>query len=197
MNRKLLLVASLMLALLGITRHALAQSGGGQPTVPWTVYGTVTINGALATPGTLVEARNPSTNTQCGQTQVIAGGNYVVNVESAGQTPGCFNDNDAVQFRVMVNGVFQEAQQSPTGMLFQSGAVHTMDLSITIAPPAPCPDFSNPPGVWLEDVLTVAGHWRETNADPNWDPRLDLDGDGRITVQDVTMVTARWGDTCR
>ncbi|RME43779.1 MAG: hypothetical protein D6791_14655 [Chloroflexi bacterium] len=196
MKRKLSLAVGLILILLAVSVPALYAQGGGQPTVPWTAYGKVTINGTVADAGTLVEARNPTTNTQCGQGIVITGGDYVINVENAGQTPGCFSDNDTVQFRVMVNGVFQEAQQTPAGMKFLSGSVDNVDLSLSVAPPPPCPDFQDPPGVRLEDVLLVVGHWREKSTDPGWNGTYDLDKDNVISIKDVMMVSARWGDTC-
>jgi len=46
------------------------------------------------------------------------------------------------------------------------------------------------------DVQQVASRWRMTDADSDWDPRYDLNGDGIITVVDIMLVVAHWGETC-
>lgn len=198
MQWKLALAACLLcipfVGLLLLSAPAGAQGVG--PTIPWTVYGQATFNGVAVNPGTLVEARNPVTGTQCGQTSAIDGGNYSVDVEGAGQTTGCLNDGDPVQFRILVGGVFTEALQSPAGQTFQSGEVSSLDLAVDTGTPPPCPDFSDPPGVWLEDILAIAARWHQRSTDPAWDARFDLNGDEVITIEDITMVAMEWGTTC-
>lgn len=48
----------------------------------------------------------------------------------------------------------------------------------------------------VQDIQQVASRWRMTEADPDWDPRYDLDGDGDIDIVDIMLVAAHWGDTC-
>ncbi len=61
-----------------------------------------------------------------------------------------------------------------------------------------CPDFADPAGVGLEDILAVAGNWDKTSSDPNWNQisDYDLDKDGDIDVVDVMLVAAQWGNSC-
>ena len=44
--------------------------------------------------------------------------------------------------------------------------------------------------------MLVAAKWRTTDDDPEWEARYDLNGDGIITVVDIMLVSARWGETC-
>ena len=48
----------------------------------------------------------------------------------------------------------------------------------------------------VADIMEVASRWRMTDDDPDWDPRYDLNGDGIITVVDIMLVVAHWGETC-
>ena len=57
-------------------------------------------------------------------------------------------------------------------------------------------DFNRDCDVDIEDIMEVASRWRMTNADPGWDARYDLDGDGVITVVDIMIVAADWGESC-
>jgi hypothetical protein len=36
-----------------------------------------------------------------------------------------------------------------------------------------------------------------TDGDPDWEARYDLDGDGIITVVDIMLVVAHWGEPCQ
>jgi len=54
----------------------------------------------------------------------------------------------------------------------------------------------DPAGVGVEDIMAVAANWRMTSADPNWDSRYDLDGDGIITIVDIMLVAVHWGEQC-
>jgi len=42
----------------------------------------------------------------------------------------------------------------------------------------------------------VANRWHMAEANPGWDARYDLDGDGDIDIVDIMMVAADWGETC-
>lgn len=55
-----------------------------------------------------------------------------------------------------------------------------------------CPDFMDPPGVGVEDIMLVASRWREPCGPP-----YNSDSDGIITVVDIMKVVARWGETCQ
>ena len=59
-----------------------------------------------------------------------------------------------------------------------------------------CPDFVEPAGVGLEDILAVAGNWGKTSSDPNWDSRYDLNDDGVITIVDIMLVAVHWSEQC-
>jgi len=57
-------------------------------------------------------------------------------------------------------------------------------------------DFDGSREVDVADIQQVASRWRMTDEDPEWDPRYDLNGDGIITVVDIMLVVAHWGETC-
>ena len=81
----------------------------------------------------------------------------------------------------------------PVWLSFLPGAI------IPTLPPCvipTCPDFVAPPGVGIEDIMLVASRWRMTSDDPEWESRYDLDGDGIITIVDIMMVVAHWGESC-
>ncbi len=50
--------------------------------------------------------------------------------------------------------------------------------------------------VGADDMAIVAGLWRAPSGDFVNHPEYDADGDGDITVGDITWVGARWGNTC-
>ncbi|MFQ5343610.1 MAG: right-handed parallel beta-helix repeat-containing protein [Anaerolineae bacterium] len=60
----------------------------------------------------------------------------------------------------------------------------------------PCPDFVDPVGVGVEDILAIAGHWGEQSGDEGWDPRFDLDRNQRVDAIDIMSVVAALGSTC-
>ena len=63
----------------------------------------------------------------------------------------------------------------------------------------PCPLFGDLDcdcDVDVADIMEVAGRWRMTDDEPDWDPRYDLNHDGIITVVDIMLVAAHWGDSC-
>ena len=58
-----------------------------------------------------------------------------------------------------------------------------------------CPDFLDPPGVGIEDLQFMAGHWLKQSTDPDWHDvqQLDLDQDGDIDIVDIMRAAAAWG----
>jgi len=58
-------------------------------------------------------------------------------------------------------------------------------------------DFTCDCDVDVQDIQQVASRWRMVETDPNWDALYDLNGDGIITVVDVMLVSAHWGETCQ
>lgn len=59
-----------------------------------------------------------------------------------------------------------------------------------------CYDFVPPAGVGAEDIQYIAGRWGRVSNDPDWDPSLDLDGDGVIGLLDVMRVGTTWNLPC-
>ncbi len=57
-------------------------------------------------------------------------------------------------------------------------------------------DFDDDKDVDVDDIMEVAGKWRMTDQDPEWDARYDLDSDGIITIIDIMLVVVHWGETC-
>jgi hypothetical protein len=49
----------------------------------------------------------------------------------------------------------------------------------------------------VADIQEVATRWRMTDADPDWNPRYDLDKDGNSDIVDIMLVVAHWGETCQ
>ncbi|MFZ1238455.1 MAG: hypothetical protein WAV66_03840, partial [Anaerolineae bacterium] len=54
-----------------------------------------------------------------------------------------------------------------------------------------CPDFTAPAGVGVEDVALISSLWGQAAGPP-----YDYDGDGMITIYDITQVTPLWGIDC-
>jgi hypothetical protein len=66
--------------------------------------------------------------------------------------------------------------------------------NVMAAEVAPCSvDFNGSGIVDIGDVMRVANCWRST--DPACDP-YDLDDDGKITIVDIMLVAADWGNPC-
>ena len=57
-------------------------------------------------------------------------------------------------------------------------------------------DFDCDCKVGVQDIMQVASRWRMTEADDDWDPWYDIHNDGIITVVDIMLVSAHWGETC-
>ncbi len=75
---------------------------------------------------------------------------------------------------------------------------NTSELStIPFRRPATCPDFVDPPGVGVEDVMLAASHWRCRKGDYCYDERYDLDKDDDIDIIDIMKVVAKWGESCQ
>ncbi len=73
---------------------------------------------------------------------------------------------------------------------FETAPMHTYIVT-------QCPDFVDPAGVSVEDIMAVAVRWGMDSADPNWDSRYDLNDDEVITIVDVMLVAKHWGETCQ
>jgi len=48
----------------------------------------------------------------------------------------------------------------------------------------------------IRDVMAVVVRWGSVEGDPDWDPRFDLNGDGRVNIVDVQVVAGLWGKVC-
>ncbi|MCZ7568526.1 MAG: C25 family cysteine peptidase [Ardenticatenaceae bacterium] len=47
------------------------------------------------------------------------------------------------------------------------------------------------------DLTRAAGAWHTTTGQPGYNPRLDYDGDGSITVADLSRASKEWGLSCQ
>lgn len=45
-------------------------------------------------------------------------------------------------------------------------------------------------------IQIVVAHWGETPSSPGWEPRFDLNADGRVDIIDVMRTGAAWGTMC-
>ncbi|GAJ22045.1 unnamed protein product, partial [marine sediment metagenome] len=113
------------------------------PALPHAFYGSVTINGNAASPGTSVEARGDGVMTG------IEGNPITVTESGQYGGPGGFDPKLAVQGDILggatiyfyVNGV-----STGETYLFESGETTSLPLSVTIAaPPAPPAPGAEPP----------------------------------------------------
>ena len=59
-----------------------------------------------------------------------------------------------------------------------------------------CPSFVPPATVGIEDIVAMATRWGWTNTTPGWDTAYDLNGDNKIDIVDISLVTRAWGRTC-
>ncbi|HSN75203.1 MAG TPA: PKD domain-containing protein, partial [Anaerolineae bacterium] len=75
------------------------------------------------------------------------------------------------------------------------GASDTAHLTIIVTSSGqPMPGDLNGDGhVTVADLSLAGNAWDSEPGDPTWDPRLDRNGDGRISVGEVQWVAARWG----
>lgn len=194
----------LLLALaIGISAGLMGLGGrrpvaaGVCPPVPNTpfftiVYGTVTLDGAPAPVGTVVEARSPRDDV-VGCFVVSEAGNYgamYVYGEDTSVSPPVPGMRAGEVVAFYVNGA--EATASPELVWSNDRDLHRVDLSATAAP---CYDFDNSGQVDINDIMLVADCWRMTNEDPDCAP-YDLNGDGTINIVDIMKVAAHWGETC-
>jgi hypothetical protein len=111
---------------------ALAGAGGAsaQATPPTRVYGTATIDGVLAGPGTAVQAF--VNGVDCGDAVVSSGGNYSIDVVSGVSRPGCAYDGAQVTFAVAGLAADQV-------VFFSTGTFINLNLTAHSLPPAPLP----------------------------------------------------------
>jgi hypothetical protein len=162
------------------------------------VYGTVTLNGAAAPVGTVVEARSPRGDV-VGCFVVSQAGNYGAmyvygeDISVSPPVPG-MKSGEVVVF--YVNGA--EATANPELAWSNDHDVHQVDLSATSTA---CYDFDNSGLVDIKDVQEVASHWRARcgDPDPSWpsyDPLYDIDDDCDIDVVDIMLVVKHWGESC-
>jgi hypothetical protein len=207
MNRRRFLWLPLLLALvvvMGISAGLMGSGGsrsviaGVCPPVSNTplftiVYGTVTLNGAAAPVGTVVEARSPRGDV-VGCFVVSTAGNYgsmYVYGEDTSVSPPVpgMRNGEVVAFRV--NGA--AATASPELVWHNDHDLHQVALSATSAP---CYDFDHSGQVDANDIQAVASGWRLRAGDTGWDARFDVNGDGVINIVDIMRVSAAWGNTC-
>jgi len=59
-----------------------------------------------------------------------------------------------------------------------------------------CPDFVDPPGVGIEDIMLAANCWRCKCGDTCYDPLYDINDDCDIDIVDIMLMVAHWGETC-
>ena len=93
--------------------------------------------------------------------------------------------NDATCAAVPVNNRDQRGIARPQGVHCDIGAVERY-----------CPNFVPPGTVGVEDIVAIATRWGWIDATPGWDSVYDLNGDNKIDVVDITLVTRVWGATC-
>jgi hypothetical protein len=189
--RRLACSLGLALLLLCCPPNAVAQEP--PPQLPAHYYGPVHPNSAqVFTPTAGMAVTAWINGTRCGETQTILDANEVVyqvtvvDAVSSGR-PGCGTDGQTVSFKV------DHFQMQPTA-IWQSGLVQALPL--TLGTPGPCPDFSAPGGVGIEDIQAIASHWNQVEGGPGWEARYDLSGDHQIDIVDIMLATAAWGQTC-
>jgi|GEM_PF-5727469 len=157
------------------------------------VYGTVTLNGAAAPVGTVVEARSPRGDV-VGCFVVSTAGNYgsmYVYGEDTSVSPPVPGMRNGEMISFLVSGA--SATASPQLAWSNDHDLHQVNLSATAAP---CYDFDHSGQVDVADIQAVANHWHQHAGDPGWDVRFDVNGDGVITIVDIMQVSAAWGSTC-
>jgi len=138
--------SGIFLVLIMICAHACVPPAiaGSEKPLPCRFYGSVTLHGSPAPPGTVIMAtingnpRGSITTTQRGKyaSDCMFGPKLVVQAERDD-----FADDDLVLIRFFVNG--QPADES---VLYQPGALRWLDLSVTRTPePTPTPTAHPPP----------------------------------------------------
>jgi hypothetical protein len=91
-------------------------------------FGVVTVDGQPAAAGTTIRAFID--NNECGSSQVMGGGTYVIDVLGVTLDPNCARDGQSVQFRIDS----RVATQSPT---FRTGGFEMLNLTFGGAPQGP------------------------------------------------------------
>lgn len=124
----LLLVSALVWITVGLA--------AGQGTLPHTFYGTVYLNGSPVPPDTQITARIDET--VCSTTRTDANSQYVLDVPSAGEKPGCGVDEVTIHF-------FIDEVEADQTAAFESGSLTQLDLSATVEEPSPTPTSSVAP----------------------------------------------------
>jgi len=99
----------------------------------------------------------------------------------------------------MVQTVMHVSADKPVpGQPAIAPAVEPEEVAVPIAPIV-CSiagDMDHNGEVDVQDIMQVASRWRMTNADLDWDAHYDLNGDGIITIVDIMLVVANWGEHC-
>lgn len=179
---RLFVLPAVLLALAAVP--ALAQ-----PTPPNRFFGTAMLNGAPAPAGTAVTAL--VNGKSCGAGEVRGDGRYVVDVDDAGQTPGCGAPGATVTFQVggvaaaqtgvYQRGFFTELNLSAPG---QPAAQPFIESALFLDDPRPCiPE----PGLTVCDATRAALWNGEANA---WAARGVTDPDARFNETVVFRVRA-------
>ncbi|MBW2275429.1 MAG: hypothetical protein JRG96_19360 [Deltaproteobacteria bacterium] len=89
-------------------------------------------------------------------------------------------------------------RRSSAASLLLACAVLLLPSLASAVPPTPgeCPvDFDRDGIVDGSDMNAIAGSWYAQPGDPNWDARLDLNGDLIIAAADRGIVASFWGST--
>ena len=91
--------------------------------------------------------------------------------------------------------------QSQTQVAMQAGTTYSIEalgygagngaLNFATSLGPICPDFTAPAGVGVEDVALISSLWGQAAGPP-----YDYDGDGMITIYDITQVTPLWDQDC-
>jgi hypothetical protein len=147
-----------LLMLTGATGAGRVSSAQAQAAPPTRVYGTATIDGAAAPPGTLIEAIvNGAT---CGSDRLV-GSSYVIDVEAAVKNPWCAGPGATVS--LTIGGV--PARETAT---YQTGLFIRLDLSR-----APVPLF-DPDAERPRTQVVGRGGWVEFKIHPEDDNELPV-----------------------
>lgn len=93
--------------------------------------------------------------------------------------------NDATCAAPPVNNSDQRGIRRPQRSHCDIGAIEEL-----------CPNFAPPTTVGVEDIQAIVARWGWTNSTPGWDPAYDFNGDNRIDMVDIMLVTPAWGTTC-
>lgn len=75
------------------------------------------------------------------------------------------------------------------------GGIHVDDMTLTTT--SVCPDYADPVGVGVEDLIPVATHWGTRSGGTGWDNRFDIDQDTDTDIADVMLTSGMWGLNCR